>query len=176
MNEAERILRDLIQIRTDGNQEEQVADYLINFLKKHGIEAKKVEFSSNRAGLIAEIGDRKGPVLGFAGHEDTVDLSDPADWTASPLSGEKIGHRIYGRGSTDMKAGLAAGIIAMINLKELQIPLHGTFRIYATVGEESGEVGAQKMVEQGLADDLTALIIGEPSGAPITGLKSFHRD
>jgi succinyl-diaminopimelate desuccinylase len=173
MNESERILRDLIQIRTDGNQEEQVADYLINLLKKHGIEARKVEFSSNRAGLIAEIGDRKGPVLGFAGHEDTVALSNPADWTESPLSGKKIGHRIYGRGSTDMKAGLAAGIIAMINLKELQIPLHGTFRIYATVGEESGEVGAQKMVEQGFADDLTALIIGEPSGVPVTGLKSF---
>lgn len=43
---------------------------------------------------------------------------------------------MYGRGTTDMKSGLVAAVVAMINLKESGLPLNGTVRLLATVGEE----------------------------------------
>lgn len=173
MDDAEQILQDVIQIRTDGDYEARVADYLLKLLDTHNITTKKIEFSKNRSGFIAEIGNDQGPVLGFAGHEDTVALSNPADWTKDPLGGQKVDQRIYGRGATDMKAGLVAAVLAMINLKEQHIPLKGKFRIYGTVGEESGEEGAEKMVAAGMADDLEALMVGEPSGISLKVLQKL---
>ncbi|MFT9269740.1 MAG: M20/M25/M40 family metallo-hydrolase [Liquorilactobacillus nagelii] len=173
MDDAEQILQDVIQIRTDGDYEARVADYLLKLLDIHHITTKKIEFSKNRSGFIAEIGNDQGPVLGFAGHEDTVALSNPADWTKDPLGGQKVDQRIYGRGATDMKAGLVAAVLAMINLKEQHIPLKGKFRIYGTVGEESGEEGAEKMVAAGMADDLEALMVGEPSGISLKVLQKL---
>lgn len=173
MDDAEQILQDVIQIRTDGDYEARVADYLLKLLDKHHITTKKIEFSKNRSGFIAEIGNDQGSVLGFAGHEDTVALSNPADWTKDPLGGQKVDQRIYGRGATDMKAGLVAAVLAMINLKEQHIPLKGKFRIYGTVGEESGEEGAEKMVAAGMADDLEALMVGEPSGISLKVLQKL---
>ncbi|ULQ48979.1 M20/M25/M40 family metallo-hydrolase [Liquorilactobacillus nagelii] len=145
---------------------ERIVDYLIKLLEKYGIQARKIEFSNNQSGLMAKIGDGKGPVLGFAGHEGSEAVNDSSNWAQKLLGGKNVSQQIYGYGSTNMKTGLAAAIIAMIRLKEMDVSLHGTFRIYATVGE-------QTMVEQGLTDDLTALIIGEPSEISLTEIKSF---
>lgn len=63
-----------------------------------------------------------------------------------------------------MKWGLAAMIIAMIQIKESNLLSHGTIRLMATMGEEVGELGSQKLYENGYMDDVDALVIGEPSG------------
>ncbi|WP_369123792.1 M20/M25/M40 family metallo-hydrolase, partial [[Ruminococcus] torques] len=70
----------------------------------------------------------------------------------------------YGRGTTDMKSGLVAAVVAMINLKESGLPLNGTVRLLATVGEEKGELGAGQLAELGYADDMEALVVCEPTG------------
>lgn len=93
---------------------------------------------------------------------DVVDAGDEEAWTYSPFSGHIEGNRLYGRGSTDMKAGLVAMTIAIIELKESNIPFNGTLKLLATVGEEIGELGAEQLTQLGYADDLDALIIGEP--------------
>lgn len=68
---------------------------------------------------------------------------------------------MYGRGTDDMKSGLAAMTLALIHLK--QSGFAHPLRFMATVGEEFGAMGARQLTEQGYADDLAGLVVGEPT-------------
>ena len=70
---------------------------------------------------------------------------------------------MYGRGTADMKAGVAAGAIALIELKERQIDFPGEVWFIGTVGEEIGMIGAKALVDEGILDDVDAIIIPEPT-------------
>ena len=53
-----------------------------------------------------------GPTLLLEGHSDVVTEGDPAGWTVDPFGAEIVDGRLYGRGSADMKAGVAAMLFA----------------------------------------------------------------
>ena len=165
MEKQEKIslLQDILKIKSVNGNEEEVAIYIQQLLAKHGIESKLIEYQANRSNLIAEIGSGQDTVLGFTGHMDVVAPGDLALWTYPPFAAHIEGDKLYGRGATDMKSGLMAMVIAMIELKEAGIPLNGKIRLLATVGEEVGELGAEQLTTAGYADDLSGLIIGEPS-------------
>ncbi|WP_318765417.1 ArgE/DapE family deacylase [Lactiplantibacillus carotarum] len=165
MDETIQALADVVQMNTVNDHEALVADYLQKLFKQHGIDSKLIEYAPGRVSLVAEIGDGQGPLIGFDGHEDTVALGDAAKWTADALSATVQDGRMYGRGATDMKSGLMAGAFALINLHDQQVPLHGTLRFMATVGEENGHLGAEQLVQLGYADNMKSVIVGEPSGA-----------
>lgn len=158
-----QILKDIIKIDSINDKEKEVADYLANLLKAHGISSKNVEYDKNRDNLVAEIGKGNGRVLGYSGHMDVVDPGDLSDWTYPPFEAKEVDGKIYGRGSTDMKSGLAAMVIAMIELTDEKVELDGTLRLLATMGEEIGELGSNQLTKEGYADDLDALVVGEPS-------------
>ncbi|MCI1553508.1 MAG: ArgE/DapE family deacylase [Levilactobacillus sp.] len=164
MDEVVQALSDIIQLNTVNGHEKLVADYLANLLKQHGIDSKAVAYEPDRVSLVAEIGDGHGPVVGFDGHEDIVALGDAAKWQVEALSATIKDNNMLGRGTSDMKSGLMAGVFALIHLKEQNVPLHGTLRLMATVGEEYGQYGAKQLAEAGYAQDLDTLIVGEPSG------------
>jgi succinyl-diaminopimelate desuccinylase len=155
-----KVLQDIVRIKSVNGNEEEVASYLQQLLKEHRIHSQLISYSEGRCNLIAEIGS-EGPILGFTGHMDVVDAGEEHSWTFPPFEAEIDGNRLYGRGSTDMKSGLAAMVIAMIELKDT--PLKGKVRLLATVGEEVGELGAEQLTKLGYADDLDGLIIGEPT-------------
>ncbi|WP_088810056.1 MULTISPECIES: ArgE/DapE family deacylase [Listeria] len=159
-----QILKDIVSIDSTNGNEEAVADYLAAVLSRHGIQSQKVMFAEKRANLISRIGNPNGRVLGFSGHMDVVDAGNLADWDTPPFEGTERNDQLYGRGATDMKSGLAALIIAMIELAEEKISLDGEIKLLATVGEEVGELGAKQLTDEGYADNLDGLIIGEPSG------------
>ncbi|WP_125581087.1 ArgE/DapE family deacylase [Levilactobacillus cerevisiae] len=165
MDEVVQALSDIIKLNTVNGHEKLVADYLAKLLKQHGIDSKLIAYEPDRVSLVAEIGDGNGPVVGFDGHEDIVALGDAAKWQVDALSATIKDNNMIGRGTSDMKSGLMAGVFALINLKEQAVPLHGTLRFMATVGEEYGQYGAKQLGEAGYANDLDALIVGEPSGA-----------
>ncbi|WP_338230869.1 ArgE/DapE family deacylase [Lactiplantibacillus paraxiangfangensis] len=165
MDETEQALTDIVKMNTVNDHEELVANYLQKLFADHGIESKLVTYSPGRVSLVADIGDGNGPLVGFDGHEDTVALGDASKWASDSLSATiKDGH-LYGRGATDMKSGLMAGAFAFIHLHDQAVPLHGTLRFMATVGEENGHLGADQLVEMGYADGMQSVIVGEPSGA-----------
>ncbi|GEO69493.1 ArgE/DapE family deacylase [Levilactobacillus acidifarinae] len=165
MDEVVQTLQDVVKLNTVNGTEKLVADYLVKLFEQHGITCKQLAYKPDRISLVAEIGDGQGPVIGFDGHEDVVALGDATKWRVDALSGTIDDDNMYGRGTSDMKSGLMAGAWAMIRLKEAGVPLHGTFRFMATVGEEYGQYGARQLADAGYAQDLTALIVGEPSGA-----------
>ncbi|QNQ82250.1 ArgE/DapE family deacylase [Lactobacillus sp. PV037] len=163
-----KILTDLIKINSVNGNEIEVARYLRSLLKKYDIDAKIDAFGDKRANLIAEVGDKDSQnILGLTGHMDTVAVSE-REWTYPPFSATIKGDRLYGRGSSDMKSGLAAQIIALIELKEAdKLPKNGKVRLIITAGEEYGTPGANRLQKQNIAQDLSALLVGEPTGGNI---------
>ncbi|HAC3175695.1 TPA_asm: ArgE/DapE family deacylase [Listeria innocua] len=159
-----QILKDIVNIDSTNGHEEQVANYLQKLFADYGIESEKVQYDVDRASLVSEIGSNDGKVLAFSGHMDVVDAGDVSKWKFPPFEATEHEGKLYGRGATDMKSGLAAMVIAMIELHEEKQKLNGKIRLLATVGEEVGELGAEQLTQKGYADDLDGLIIGEPSG------------
>lgn len=164
MNAEERIkvLQDIVKIKSVNDNEKDVADYLEKLFSANGIESKHVANNETRHNLVAEYAKGKGKVLGISGHQDVVAPGDESEWDFPPFSGHIDGDKLYGRGSTDMKSGLAALAIAMIELKNEEADLAGTIRFMATVGEEVGALGSTLLAEEGYADDLDGLLIAEP--------------
>ncbi|WP_239984606.1 M20/M25/M40 family metallo-hydrolase [Lentibacillus sediminis] len=163
--QAKSFLKEIIQINSvnpPGNETE-VANKLKGLFDEHGIETELVEYDENRTNLIAHLkGKEEGPVLGLTGHMDVVPPGE-IDWEHDPFAADEADGKIYGRGASDMKSGLAACVLAMVALKEEGLPQKGEITLLATVGEEAGAVGARQLTEKGYADKLDALIVGEPT-------------
>jgi len=94
------------------------------------------------------------PKVLFSGHLDTVPVS--GTWKQS-LGTEK-GGKLYGRGTTDMKAGCAAMLAAAAKLR-----VHGEFGILFTTDEETNMHGAEAAVAHGLLKETELVIVGEPT-------------
>ncbi|SCC07923.1 M20/M25/M40 family metallo-hydrolase [Weissella bombi] len=167
------LLKDLVAINTVANHEKTVATYLHDYFKQHGIESKLVDVTPDRANLIAEIGDGNGPVLAFSGHIDTVHEGDVTTWDSDPFTLTAHDGKLFGRGATDMKGGLADFIMAFVSLHDSDEPLHGTLRFIATADEEKNELGADKLAADGYLDDIDAVIIGEPTGVALDEISEY---
>jgi len=112
MNEIE-LTQELVRINSENppGNEKEIARFIRDYLDDLKITAKLIKFGKNRFNVIASLG--KGNGLMLAGHMDTVPAGDPENWKFDPFEGRIVGDRIYGRGSTDMKSGLAAILTAV---------------------------------------------------------------
>ncbi len=168
------LTRELLSCNTinpPGN-EAPLAEKLGKLLAGHGFKVSLPEYEKNRLHLVAEKGlSDAAPPLVLSGHFDTVPLGDKP-WKADPFSGISVGDKIFGRGSSDMKSGVAAMTVAAIEATEGFTP-EGGIRLIFTSGEELGCQGALQLVsshkELGKA---SAIIVGEPtSNIPNIGHK-----
>lgn len=158
-----KILSDIVAIETVDRNEEDVANYLAALLGEYGIDSKVIPTGiPGRANLVAEIG-AGSPVLAISGHMDVVSAGNAEAWTSDPYTLTERDGKLFGRGSTDMKGGLAALVIAMIEIKEQGLLEGGTLRLLATYNEENGAVGSIQLEEAGYVSDVDAIVIGEPT-------------
>jgi len=158
------ILQHLIQIPSVNDHEAKVADYIASLFAPYPqAKIEKVTYANGRDNLVVTIG-HEGPQLGLSGHMDVVAAGDESAWTHAPFAGEVVGDQLFGRGASDMKSGLAAIVITMLEFLEQGTQLAGSIRLLATVGEETGEYGAGQLTDEGYADNLAGLVIAEPSG------------
>ncbi|WP_220752146.1 ArgE/DapE family deacylase [Apilactobacillus xinyiensis] len=158
------ILKQLVNIKTVAANEAELTRYLSQLLNQYGIKNKIIPQFDNRSNLVAEIGHNHGHKLAFAGHADTVHEGDISAWDTDPFTATVKGNNLYGRGVTDMKAGLAAMTIAMIELHEEQVNLSGSLKLLVTISEELTQGGANYLSKLGYVNDLDAVILGEPTG------------
>lgn len=119
----------------------------------------------NRPNMVARLPGRNpsgGRSLILAGHIDVVG-ADPAreDWRYDPWSGTCDGSRVYGRGSVDMKGGIAAMIQAVRFIRESGVELNGDVSVGTVVDEETGSMGMLSLVDRGYRAD--AGIMTEPT-------------
>src|SRR6185437_10685992 len=97
-------------------------------------------------------GAGEGRSLILNGHVDVVPAGDPELWPNDPWSGSVADGRIWGRGSCDMKGGLAAGIAALRILRALELRPSGDVIFQAVVDEETGGPGTRRAVERHRGD------------------------
>lgn len=132
------------------------------YLAGRGIVSSIMQGDRGRANLIANLDSgRPGPHLVFCGHCDTVPLGD-REWKKSPFGGTIEEGRIYGRGSSDMKGGLAALIASLLDMHASE-NWSGRLSLAVTYGEETGSEGARLMVSDGSLAPFDAMIIAEPT-------------
>lgn len=170
------LTRQLVQIRSlnPPGSEEACARWLEAYLQSFGFTVKQVPFGEGRFNLVAEWhGEGEGEVLAFSGHMDTVPLG-LAPWSVDPFLGEVREGRLYGRGSTDMKSGIAAFLVACIESREALTRHTAGVRLLLTGGEETGCDGARALKQSvpGYLDGVGAMIVGEPTqNYPFVGHK-----
>ena len=158
-------------INPPGN-EMHAAKFIGALLKENGFRVEYVPFEENRLHVLAERGcSAEVPPVVFTGHFDTVPLG-AREWSVDPFGGEIKDGKLFGRGSSDMKGGLAAMVIAAIRAFEEGFPLNGV-RLILTSGEELGCQGAKHLVAAcknlGRA---RGIVVGEPTAnVPAIGHK-----
>ena len=112
---------------------------------------------------------RKAP-LAFTGHTDTVPLG-LKPWSVPTHDGLIKDGKVWGRGSCDMKGGVAAFVVAAIEMAPRLAGTPGVV-LYITAGEETGLAGAMKLAERDMKGEAGALVVAEPtSNRPLCGHK-----
>ncbi len=173
--EAEKILAEMIRINSvnpdlvpGGCGELEIARYMESLFVKEGMEAEVQILEGSRANIVARLsGTRPGKVLMLNGHLDTVGI----EGMDRPLEPYVEGTRMYGRGSGDMKAGLAAIFLAMKALKDAGQPLYGEILFTGVADEEYKSIGTEAAAARYRAD---AAIIAEPThGDVVIAHKGF---
>jgi succinyl-diaminopimelate desuccinylase len=172
------LTRDLIRFDTinpPGN-ETPCAEHIGGILERAGFRIAYHPMPGGRANLIARIGGRDtAKPLCLSGHIDVVPLG-AAPWTVAPFGGDIADGRIYGRGSTDMKGGVAAIVAAAVDLAP---HLEGTpgLVLAITAAEETGCEGANFLAGlDGVLGSAGALIVAEPTAnRPLNGHKGVLR-
>ncbi len=115
-----------------------------------GIEIVSLHMAAHPvANLVARlVGGQPGRRLIFSGHLDTYPVGDERQWTRPPYLAETHDGFLYGRGSCDMKGGIAASIMAMRLLAEQAMPFPGEIVLVLAGDEESmGELGTQAVID-----------------------------
>jgi len=104
-----------------------------------GIRVETLVNNAPKVNLVATLtGAHPGPRLVLNGHLDTGPVADLDRWTVPPFGGVVETDRIYGRGIADMKAGLAADVLAMRTLAQFRDDLHGELVLMLVADEGTG--------------------------------------
>jgi len=158
-------------INPPGN-ERPCAEYLGKLLDAAGFAVSYHEFDDTRTSLVARIGGSNDvPPLCFTGHIDTVPLG-AAPWSVDPFAGEISDGKLYGRGTSDMKSGVAAFVVACTQLADDLARGPGVVLVI-TAGEETGCEGAYHMAGLGnVLGEAGAIVVAEPTyNTPLIGHK-----
>lgn len=166
---------DLVRIPTENppGDERPGAEFIVDWFTERDIDAHLVtEPDADRAQVVAEVGSsNSGPTLVLNGHLDVVPAGDPDQWTRDPFAGTIEDGTLYGRGSADMKTGLA---LAMLTLRDLapeieggsdgrieegdDAGLDGSLVFHAAMGEETGDPGTRTLLEAGYGGDCAVVL------------------
>jgi succinyl-diaminopimelate desuccinylase len=158
--ELSRTLLRFNTINPPGN-ERPCAEYLARLLEAAGFAVSLHEYAPARTSLVAHIGNGSGSPICFAGHIDIVPLG-AAPWSHDPFAGDIVGGRLCGRGSTDMKCGVAAFVVAAIGLAKHVDETAGV-TLVIVAGEETGCDGSRHLARSAALGRAGALVVAEPT-------------
>ena len=152
-------MQDIIRIPSLSSQEGNVIERIRQEMEKLDFDEVTVDPMGN---LIGRIGS--GPhIVALDGHVDTVDVGDRSLWDREPFSGDVEDGILYGRGTSDMKGGVASSVYAGGLIKRRGIPDNVTLYVTATVQEEDCDGLCWQYIakEDGIRPDL--VVITEPT-------------
>jgi succinyl-diaminopimelate desuccinylase len=159
------LTRELVGIDTINppGHEGRAAAVLARRLEAAGLEVAAHDLEEGRPSLVARWpGGGDAPALCLTGHLDTVPLGR-AEWTRDPFDAEIDGDRLYGRGASDMKGGIAAIVVAAERVAALGRGRAG-LELVLTAAEETGCLGALHLAgADGALGRAGALLVAEPT-------------
>jgi acetylornithine deacetylase len=157
------LLQDLVRIPSvnptlapdDAAGESAIAEFANDWLSARGVRSWLDEVAPARPNVVAEVGPGNGPTLALCAHIDTVSADG---MEIEPFKPRLEARRLYGRGSYDMKGGVAAVMAAAAALADSE--LQGKVVLALVVDEEHSSIGADHFVQHYDAD---ACIVTEPT-------------
>jgi len=154
-----------------GAGESEVVDYVATWGRERGFDSTVYALEPGRPNIVLTC-DAGGRHLGFSGHLDTKPVGEAlGEWNTDPHKLTLIGDRAYGLGASDMKAGVAAMMLALDAFAQDPV---GSLSLILTADEEQGSrLGARYLAEAGVLPELDGLVIGEPSGIS-TPFEAIH--
>lgn len=144
--------------------ERAVADFLAERLRASPIsfDVERYEVEPNRPNVVARAGNADGGTILLAGHTDVVP-ANPDEWSGDPYALRQSAGRLVGRGVSDMKAAIAAKVLAAESA--LAGEIDGEVVLAFVVDEEWNGAGMRAFVDRGIAADHA--IIGEPTNLDV---------
>lgn len=151
-------------------EEAETASIIADWCRALGGEVTLTEPIRGRPNVVARFpGTGTSSSLAFSGHMDVVPVK-PAElelWRHDPYSGEVLEGELWGRGSVDMKGGLASAMTAIAALRRTEIEFPGDLWLLASMDEELEMTGIKAMIESGAIDKVDAAIVCEPTNLRI---------
>lgn len=144
--------------------EAATAAVLAEACRSRGLEVVLSEVAPGRPNLSATLPGGTGPGLLLLGHTDVVPPGD--GWSADPYEGTHREGRVHGRGTADMKGGLAACVVALDALRRAGVPLSGPVELTALVDEEETGLGIRHYLAHDLQDPgrrFLGCVVAEPT-------------
>ncbi|WP_432476630.1 M20 family metallopeptidase [Nocardioides sp. GXQ0305] len=161
-DELVALTRELVRVPGENppGQEEATAHALAGMCEARGLDVEVDEVIPGRPNVVASFGEGGSPGLLLLGHTDVVPVG--TGWTRDPFAGELRDGAVHGRGSTDMKGGLAACLVAMAAVLRAGVRLPGAVHLAALVDEEDTGLGIRHLVDRGLPP-LAGCVVAEPT-------------
>lgn len=160
------LLRKLVQAETTAQKGELAAAEIISGQFSHsGIDCRTDSWDRNRANVTATVKSdgKKGGLL-FVCHLDVVAAGEEG-WNHPPFAGAESEGKIYGRGSMDMKGGVAASVTAIRQIVDSAVKLKGDIIFAALAGEETDSCGATRFADnlRNKPPKIAAVVVPEPT-------------
>lgn len=157
---ARTVLESLVRVPSVTGDEGRLAQRVAEWCRAAGLDTELREVEPGRPNVVARLRTGRHPVVLLTGHLDTVPVGD--GWTHDPFGAEVSAGRLYGRGACDMKAGLAAMLAALLDLRASGEEPAGDVVFAAVVGEEEDSAGSLALIAEGVAADWA--LLAEPTG------------
>ncbi|SFS57224.1 acetylornithine deacetylase [Paenibacillus sp. BC26] len=144
--------------------------FLADYLRTNGFETELWEVYPGDPNVTAiKYGTQRETYqsLLLNGHMDVAEVGDSSEWEETPFRLTLKEGRAYGRGTADMKGGLAALLFAVKLLTEAGAELRGDLLFHSVIGEEAGEAGTRACMERGYKADFA--VVADTSGMAIQG-------
>ena len=172
-NELADFTREIVRVPSLTGEEGRVAEILLRKLREFGLDECWIDGIGNVVGVLR--GEGKGPNVLLNSHMDVVPPGSLRNWQHDPFGAEIDRDGVmFGRGTTDMKGGLASLVFTMLFMKRLRsagFEIPGNIIFSSVVGEEAAEMFGMEYLckttlpERGLAFDVCYL--AEPTGGQI---------
>jgi len=165
-SEVVRLASNLIRIPSEnppGNLRE-ITGFVAKYLSDMSVDMSQVEEVKGWPNLLCETGPEGSQALLLNGHLDVVPAGSRSGWMFDPFSGDIKDGYIHGRGSSDMKAGVASILFAFALLHRERSELKGRLKLQLVPDEETGGARGTKWLADSGRCDSTAAIVAEPTG------------
>jgi len=141
----------------------QAAKVIEHFLQTEGISYQTFEPAEGHVSVVATVGRGK-PSLILCGHIDVVPAGDLSQWVVHPYEGAIKRGKIFGRGASDQKGGVAAMLMALAAVKDFEDELSGKITVASVSDEEAKGPGGALWLLQNKKLRGSACLITEPTG------------